>query len=156
MNKRVIVAGIICRGEEILLGKKTKGQLPYPDVWHILGGGVKDQERAKLLLEHQRYNDFYFCAELRREIEEEASIKIFNLRNICPDYRATPREAVTPNKNGEETHYTFLEYLCEYESGTPTPGDDIAELLWLPISKLAEIQITEPSQEMYRELGWLL
>ena len=155
MKRRVIVSGIICRGDELLLGKKAKGRPPYPDVWHLLGGGVHDQEKALELVERGDYDNPYFHDELRREIREEGCVEVTNIRNLCPEYRLTPREAVTKNKHGEDTHYTCLEFLCEYASGTPTPADDIAELQWVKRDQLATVNVTPPSQEMYKELGWL-
>src|SRR3989344_8188902 len=121
MKSRIIVSGIICRGDEILLGKKAKGRPPYPDVWHLIGGGVHDEERALELLERRDYDNPYFHGELKREIREEVGIEVTDISNLCPEYRQTPRQAVTPNKHGEDTHYTFLEFLCQYLSGIPTP-----------------------------------
>lgn len=43
--KRIIVAAILMDGEKILLGKKAKGKPPYPDVWHVLGGGIEDLKK---------------------------------------------------------------------------------------------------------------
>src|SRR4030042_3370692 len=115
MRKRIIVCGIICDKNKILLGKKAKGPPPYPYVWHTLGGGIKDLRKGEKLLENSEYDNVYLSEELRREIEEEAGIKICNIKNICPRYRKTPREAITENKFGEKTHYIFLEYLCDLD-----------------------------------------
>lgn len=156
MNNRIIVCGIIRRDKEILLGKKEKGKPPYPNVWHILGGGVKDQKLAEELLSLKKFNDPYFHDELKREIKEEANIIIKNIINLCPKYRFYPREDVTKNKDSILTHYIFLEYFCEYDSGIPKPGDDISELKWIKISDLKSISLTPPSKTMYKEIGWLV
>ncbi len=157
MEKRIIVCGIVCNDSQILLGKKAKGVPPYPDVWHTLGGGVNNVEKAERLLLDNEYNNKYFLKELSRELEEEARIKIYNPVNICPRYRETPREAVTENKHGILTKYIFLEYICALDTscGNGTPGDDIAELLWVERANLKNFKLTPPSQEMYQELGWL-
>lgn len=157
MRKRIIVCGIIQSNNKILLGKKAKGIPPYPDVWHTLGGGIKDLRKGEKLLENSEYDNVYLSEELRREIKEEAGIKILNINNICPKYRKNPRQAITENKFGEETHYIFLEYLCDLDltGGDIIPGDDIAELKWIERTNLKNLSITPPSQEMYKELGWL-
>jgi len=157
MEKRIIVCGIICNGDKILLGKKAKGIPPYPDVWHTLGGGVKDIEKTEQLLLGEEYNNEYFLKELKRELKEEAKIKINNPINICPKYRKNPREAVTENKYGITTQYIFLEYLCDIDlsGGNSKPGDDIAELQWVERKNLKKVKLTPPSQEMYKELGWI-
>jgi 8-oxo-dGTP pyrophosphatase MutT (NUDIX family) len=156
-NNRIIVCGVVCNNEKVLLGRKAKGAPPYPDLWHTPGGGVKDFNKAKDLLLHKKYNDNYFLKELEREIKEETNIKIKNLINICPRYRENPREAVTNDKNGIETHYVFLEYLCDLDSNNKDikPGDDIAELQWVKKTDLKKIKLTPPSFKMYEELGWL-
>ncbi len=41
MNSRLIVVGLIRKGDSVLLGKKAAGKGPYPDSWHIPGGGVE-------------------------------------------------------------------------------------------------------------------
>lgn len=157
INSRIIVCGIVCDNNKVLLGKKAKGIPPYPDVWHTLGGGVKDFDKAKQLLLCGNYNDIYFFNELKRELQEEANIDIINPMNICPKYRESPREATTKDKNGIKTHYIFLEYICKLDStGTDSkPGDDIAELQWVKKINLKKIKLTPPSLEMYKELGWL-
>ena len=81
--------------------------------------------------------------------------KIKNIKNLCPKFRETPREAITKNKHGEDTHYIFLEYLCEFESGDPKPADDIAELQWVAKENLKDTSVTAPSIKMYKELGWI-
>ncbi|MBT4277171.1 NUDIX domain-containing protein [Candidatus Falkowbacteria bacterium] len=156
-KKRIIVCGIVYSNNKVLLGRKAKGVPPYPDVWHTLGGGVKDTDKAEQLLLNNTYNASYFLEELRRELAEEAGIKINNSTNICPKYRDNPREAIAANKDGDETKYIFLEYLCELDlsSSDGRPGDDIAELQWVEKKDLRNIKLTPPSQEMYQELGWM-
>ena len=156
-EKRIIVCGIVCNNDKILLGKKEKGVPPYPDVWHTLGGGVKNINKAEQLLINNKYNERYFLNELKRELKEEAGIKISNPINICPKYRKNPREAITENKYGNETQYIFLEYLCDLDlsNGDGRSGDDIAELQWVKRVNLKKTKLTPPSQEMYQELGWL-
>ena len=155
MNQRYIVAGIVQSGDRIILGKKAQGQPPYPDVWHTPGGGANDLEKAKRLYNARDYDNEYFHSELARELREELGITVTNIANIVPKYRPVPREDDTVDKCGKMTHYFFLEYLCEYVEGELHPSDDLAEAKWVSRSDLSNHELTPPSQEMYRELGWI-
>lgn len=155
LAKRIIVVGIVMDCSKLLFGKKASGLPPYPDVWHTLGGGVENFAKAQHLLDQQKYDDSYFHAELRRELKEEAQIEVGDIKNICPQYRLAPREAVAKNKHEIETHYIFLEYICKLEKGPAIPGSDIAELRWAERKELSSVTMTPPSKEMYKELGWM-
>lgn len=155
MNTRYIVCGVIQSGDKVILGKKAKGRPPYPDVWHTPGGGTEDRQLSEKLFNTRDFDNEYFHQELKREMKEELGIEIKNIKNIVPEFRNSPREAETQNKEGEMTHYYFLEYLCEYASGELKPDDDLAEAKWVNRGELKEVSLTPPSQEMYRELGWI-
>ncbi len=157
MKKRYIVCGVVQRGDKIVLGKKAQGQPPYPDVWHTPGGGVDDFDRAKDLVEAGKYNDPYLSQELQRELKEELGVSVKNIKCIVPEFRKTIRTGVTKNKHGEMTEYFFLEYLCDYdEKGEDiNPSDDLAEAIWVDKNNLNHFSLTPPSEEMYKELGWL-
>jgi len=155
MLGRYIVVAVIRDGDRFILGKKAKGKPPYPNVWHTPGGGVDGFVKAKGLFEAGDFDNPFFHEELRREMREELGIEIKNIVCIVPQFRSAPREAVTENKHGELTHYYFLEYLCEYATGEMRPDDDLVEAKWVTKEDLKDISLTPPSQEMYRELGWL-
>lgn len=155
MNTRYIVAGIVQKGDQVILGKKAKGRAPYPDVWHTPGGGTEDPQLSEQLITKEDYDNPYFHQELQRELREELGVEVTNIHCIVPRYRTTLREGNTPNKDGEPTHYYFLEYLCDYASGQLKPAADLAEAQWVNKTDLKGVNLTPPSQEMYRELGWL-
>ncbi|EKD44229.1 MAG: hypothetical protein ACD_71C00207G0003 [uncultured bacterium (gcode 4)] len=155
MDTRIIVCWIVQRGSKVLIGKKAKWQPPYPDVWHTLWGWIDDLELGLELLSNKDYNNEYFQKELLRELDEEANISVVNIRNICPEFRNTPREAITKNKYWVDMQYIFLEYICEYDYWKLKPGDDIAEVQWVEKTDLENVPLTPPSVEMYGELGWL-
>ena len=149
------MVGIVKDGDRVALGKKAKGQPPYPDVWHTPGGGTEDQNLAEDLFDEQDFDNEYFHGELKREMKEELGVEIKNIKCITPQYRTSPREAETEDKNGEMTHYYFLEYLCGYAGGSLQPADDLAEAKWFTKKELKDVSLTPPSQEMYKELGWI-
>lgn len=104
-------------------------------------------------MEREEFDDEYFHQELRREVREEANIEITNIKNIIPCYRKKSRIG-SAEKDGEVIEYVFLEYLCVYAGGVPTPGDDIVEIQWFNKAQIKNIPVTKPSKEMYEELGW--
>jgi len=155
MNTRYIVCGIVQNGEKVILGKKLKGRPPYPDVWHTPGGGVKNHKLAEKLVKEKDYNNQYFHNELRREIKEELGLEIKDIKCIVPKFRNHVREAKTRNKHDELTHYYFLEYLCSVSKGKLKAADDLVKAKWVNKGDLLKVQLTPPSKEMYKELGWL-
>ncbi len=135
MKYRVIVSAIIEKEGKYLFGKKPKDVGPYPNTCHLLGGGVNPEEES---LEEA----------LRREIREEAGITLKNIERLSFD------EGYAQNKYGEDVHYLFHVYKAEYESGEVTPGDDIAELMWLSKEDIKTAPFPTPSEKLFTELGW--
>src|SRR3989338_9168033 len=98
MKSRLIVSAIIEKGNKLLFGRKKENKGPYPNTWHLLGGGVH--------LEEESLTDA-----IRREIKEEAGIEVGALEPISFD------EDIEPDKNNEETRYIFLVFKTKYVSG---------------------------------------
>lgn len=134
MKSRLVVSAIIKKGDEYLLGKKSKNIAPYPNTWHLLGGGVNLEEEN---LE----------GGIRREVKEEAGIELGTLKRISFD------EDYEPNKHGEMTHYVFLVFESEYKSGEIKAKDDIEELQWFHKSELKNIPLTRPSIKLFKEIN---
>jgi len=155
IKTRYIVSAIIQDGDKILLGKKAKGQPPYPDVWHLPGGGIDDQILGKNLWDTQDYDNPYLHYEVQREITEEVGIKVKNICSIVPGLIPKPAEDRAQNKHGELTHYFFLVYTCDFDSGVIHPASDLAELKWIEKDNLKNIALTPPSLQLFTELKWL-
>jgi 8-oxo-dGTP diphosphatase len=135
MKSRIVVSAVIKKGDYFLFGKKAKDVGPYPNKWLILGGGLNAESEA---IEEG----------LRREIREEGGIEITNIRHIGfgEDYAI---------KEGEKTHFIFLNFIVDHMSGEPRPGDDIAEIKWVHKSKMKELDLCEPSVGLFKRLGYL-
>lgn len=135
MKSRIIVSAIIERDGKYLFGKKPKDVGPYPNTYHLLGGGVNAEEES---LEEG----------LIREIKEEAGIGLTHITRLSFD------EGYATNKHGEEVHYLFHVYTATYANGEEKPGDDIAELVWLTKEDIKKVPLPEPSEKLFKELGW--
>lgn len=136
MKSRLIVAVIIKKGEKYLLGMKPNNIAPYPNTWHLLGGGVNlDEEKLE--------------EAVRREVREEAGIELDRIKRVSFD------EDYEPDKHGEITHYVFLAYEGEYKSGELKANDDIHKLRWFSSSELKSIPLTRPSVKLFKELKFI-
>lgn len=133
MNSRVVVVGLINKGEKFLFGKKLKNVGPYANTWNIPGGGVN---LGKETLEEA----------LRREISEETAIEIEKIQNIGFD------EDTEPDTHGEMTHYIFLAFRATYKSGEVKPGDDMSSLLWIDKDKIKSLNLNKPSKKLLKNL----
>lgn len=134
MKARLIVAAVIKKGDEFLFGKKQDSIGPYPNTWHLLGGGVN--------LEEENLTDA-----IKREVKEEAGIEITDLKKLSFD------EDLEPDKKGEETRYVFLVFDANYKSGELKADDDIKELKWIHKSEIKNIPLARPSQKLFKELN---
>ena len=136
MKSRVIVVGLIRKGNQVLLGQKPPGKGPYPNTWHIPGGGIElEKENAE--------------EAILREIKEETNLNIKNLKKIAWD------TDIEPNKHGELTYYIFLQYSCDYESGELLPGDDIYHLEWVDVKSISGYNLNKPTKILFEKIGFL-
>jgi len=136
MKSRVIVVGVIEKNGAILLGKKPDGVGPYPDTWHIPGGGVN--------LEEEKLEDA-----LKREMREEAGIEITNIKAVGFD------EDYENDKHGEKTHYVFLDFKASCSSNDAKAGDDMSSLQWVKMDKLKNLDLNKPTRRLLEKLGYL-
>lgn len=134
MKARVIAVGLIEYQNKILIGRKPKDIGPYPNTWHIPGGGAN--------LEKEALKDA-----LKREMLEEAGIEIFSIEPIGFD------EDYTRNKHNEIVHYVFLQFRAVSKSDKITPGDDMQHLEWAEKEKLAEFEFNQPTEKLFKKLG---
>jgi 8-oxo-dGTP diphosphatase len=125
MNSRVVVTAYIEKGGKVLLGKKKPGVGPYPDTWHLPGGGVN--------LGDESIDDA-----ITREVKEETGLDVENVERLVFD------EDFEPDKNGEMTHYIFLVYKISVNNFKAEAADDIIELQWFYKKDLKNIPLPRP------------
>lgn len=136
MKARVIVTTLIEKKGKMLLGQKPKNVGPYPNTWHLPGGGVD--------LEKESLEDA-----VRREIKEETGLTVSKMERVSFD------EDYEPDKHGEMTHYLFLVYKVTPTSMDAKAADDIIELKWFKKSELKNIPLTRPSVKFFKEIEWI-
>jgi len=132
MKTRVIVSAIIEKNGKFLFGKKPQNIGPYPNTWHLLGGGIKQGESI--------------IDAVKREVLEESGIEITDTEPISFD------EDWELNKHGIKTHYIFLVFKAKYKSGELKPKDDITELKWIDKTILKSIELNRPTVKLFKKL----
>lgn len=136
MNSRLIVVGLVEKNGKFLLGKKPDNVGPYPNSWHIPGGGVD--------LENESLEEA-----LRRELREETEVEVSDIEWLGFD------EDNEPNKHGKLTHYVFLDFKAQYESGEAKAGDDMSIIKWVSKEELKELDLNKVSRKFLLKLGLL-
>jgi ADP-ribose pyrophosphatase YjhB (NUDIX family) len=97
------------RDHDVLLIRR--GRPPRLGEWSLPGGAQRLGERAEE------------CA--RRELREEAGIEVGPLELLAVV------DAITPGENGAPRfHYTIIDYVARWESGTPRAGGDVTAAVW--------------------------
>lgn len=146
---REIVSGLIFSADgKLLMGKKdpAKGGV-YADCWHIPGGGVDEGEDKMTTLE--------------REIDEETNLKVDNVVIELIDDKGKGATEKTLKTTGEKVwcNMNFNVYSVRLNQNAEdielNPSDDLVELQWFDISELQNIQLTPPSVELFKRLGYL-
>jgi len=135
MKTRLIVSAVIEKDGLLLFGRKKAGVGPYPNTWHLIGGGVNDGESL--------------TDAIKREIKEEAGIEVEIDASLGFD------DDFEADKHGEMTHYIFLVYKAKYISGELKPDDDIEKLEWISKEKLSQIELNRPAVKLFKGMGYV-
>lgn len=137
MKSRVVVTAFIEKRGKVLLGRKKPGVGPYPDTWHLPGGGANLGEES-------------IDEAILREVKEETGLEIVDLERVAFD------EDSEPDKHGERTHYVFLVYRAKAESFEVKAGDDIIELRWFDKKDLPSLALPRPLIKQMNEIEGLI
>ncbi|MEK7571477.1 MAG: NUDIX domain-containing protein [Patescibacteria group bacterium] len=136
MKSRLVVTAIIEKEGKVLLGKKKENTGPYPNTWHLSGGGVN--------LGEESVHDA-----VKREVTEETGLSVKKIERVAFD------EDYEPDKHGELTHYVFLVFRIEPEGIDAVAADDLVSLQWIKLSELKSLALPRPSEKYFKERGLL-
>jgi len=135
MKVKILVVGIVRKGNKILLRKKPKGSPPYKETWYLFGGelvGVSTPEKA-----------------IQSQLEKQAGIKIKMIKQLSWDTE------VKKDRDGERKLFVYLDCMCEYVSGKLQPAKGIERLEWVNIKELSKYDHVPPSRKLLKKLGYL-
>src|SRR6266446_8697897 len=110
---RLGCAGLILRGNQVLLGKRNKE--PNRGLWVLPGGGVEFCES--------------FAQTLERELSEEAGIGV-KVRDIFKTY-----EIIKPPNE----HRVIVYLIADHRSGEPIPSSDLSEVRFFDTEELRRV-----------------
>ncbi len=111
------IGAIVFRGENVLLIRR--GRPPREGRWSIPGG-------------IQQLGETVFEA-ARREVREEAGLEIEVIGVVAVV------DSIARDEEGRvKYHYTLVDLRAEWHRGEAVPGDDAAEVAWVPLDRLAE------------------
>ena len=128
MIARIGVGGLLLRGDQILLGKRSAHRAFYPDVWDVVGGHCIEGETPDQTI--------------ARELTEELGVVPLQYRLLAVLREPNPEV----NKEG-----SFDIYLVTKWNGIPRNlrEDEHSELAWVGLDELDRLELAAPS---YRTL----
>jgi 8-oxo-dGTP diphosphatase len=117
---KVTVGGVLIRGDQILLGKRSAHRASYPGAWDVPGGNSKEGETLEQTL--------------ARELEEELGVSPVEYRLL-----GVVRES-KPEVHGEGSHHI---YLVTKWSGVPRnlSKDEHSELAWVKLDEVDRLEL---------------
>jgi 8-oxo-dGTP diphosphatase len=125
----VAIGVVVHQGDNILLIKRSKE--PNFGKWSIPGGA---QNVGETLFE---------CA--IREVSEETSVK------IVPKSFIDNIDSIHTDKLGQiQYHYTIIEICALWQSGTPTPDDDVSDTKWVHINEIENYGMNDETIRIIR------
>ena len=149
IKRKIVSAVIFSKDGKILMGKKDpkKGGV-YPNVWHIPGGGIKDEETMEQAL--------------FREISEEVGIDI-------KQYPIKKIEIIGYGTTEKTLKDTGEKVMCEMEFNRfeihindkvsdaiiLSLNDDLVEAKWFSKNELANVKQIPGGKEFFEKMGYM-
>ena len=125
------VGAIVFRGDAVLLIQR--GKPPAQGKWSIPGGAVRLGETLEDAV----------IRELREEVEMD--VKPLGVGKVV--------DRIYRDSEGKIAyHYVIIDYVCEAGAGQPKAGSDAKDAGFFEIQKLDEIDMTEGTAEVIREV----
>lgn len=122
------VGAIVFRDGGILMVKR--GAEPNEGRWSLPGGVVEQGETVE--------------AAVVRETWEETRVRVRPLRVF------DVADFIEPDRGRIRWHYVLIDILCDYVDGEPVPGTDAANARFIPLTELAEHEVTETAADVVR------
>lgn len=134
----IVEALILNKKGQILLGRKRKGEGLYPDSWILIGGRWGYGEDPK--------------ESLRREIKEETGLIVKSESMRLVDSRIEGGKYNREYSSGKE-NFLFNSFIIKLKREKKVkPGDDIVELNWFDLDKLAKVKISPITKRVIKRL----
>jgi len=127
-DRPILAVGVVViKGDTILLIKRSKA--PKPDQWSIPGGMQELGETT--------------CDAAIREVFEETNITITE-----PHFLKVVDFIERDEDNNIKHHYTLIDYMATYQTGSPSPGDDAIDVQWVPIDQISRFKLWSETESI--------
>lgn len=110
---RICAGGLLIRGEQILLARRSNYKTFYPGVWDVVGGHCEAGETPTVAL--------------LRELEEEIGVRALSFEEIAV------LEEPEVVKNGEARYHVFV--VTEWSGEPEIRNEEHSELRWLTLDQ---------------------
>ena len=120
---RICAGGLLVRGDEFLLARRSEDRSFYPGVWDIIGGHCEGNEHP--------------ADTLVREVEEEVGVtpRVFKEIAVLEDPR--------PSEHGEARYHVFI--VTAWSGGEPgLRGPEHSALQWLSLDQALSLPLAHP------------
>ena len=128
-HPRVGVGAIVLHESRVLLVKR--GQAPALGKWSLPGGLVDLGETTR--------------EAVAREVAEECGVRI-----TVGDVAGVVERVVRDEAGRIRYHYVLVDYLALPEGTRVAPGSDAADVRWVEVDRLGELDTTEGLLDMVR------
>lgn len=132
---KILVIGIVKKGNSILLRKKPEGSPPYKETWYLFGGELTGDTTPEEVIQSQ--------------LEKQVGIKIKMIESLGWDTE------VKEDHDGKRKLFVYLDCLCEFLSGELLLGEGIERLEWVNINDLNNYDHVPPSRKLLEKIGYL-
>lgn len=135
----VSVTGIVVKGGKFLITKRNEKEKAFPGRWTVPGG--KFQQTDYLSLKQNSGGLWYEVVEsaLKRELREEVSLEIANIRYLTSIAYVRPDDA----------HCLILSFFCDCLNGEVKLNSALTEFAWVTLDEAKQYDLIEG---IYEEL----
>lgn len=143
---KVVVTAIIHKNGKFLIAKRSETEEKFPGLWTVPGGKlhIDDYATGEKDTSHYWYNALEKA--LEREVLEEASITIVNIRYVT---------SLADNPEGKAPSIV-LSMMGDYVSGEPEANDELVEFAWVNLQEAEKYELIEGIQEEIEQAEKLL
>lgn len=135
MQTKVLIIGVVKKGNAILMRKKPDGSPPYKETWYLFGAEISADQTPD-----QAITDTVLA---------QAGIHIAVTQKFSWDTE------VKADLDGVTKFFVYLDVVCEYVDGELAPADGIEKLEWVDSTDLPRYDIVPPSRILFQKLGYL-